>query len=75
MGEHMAQVDLDEPAGLIGRPIAKHRLESGPTQEQVAELLEIGDEAVSRMERGLVMPTVARLVQLAEILAVTRLIC
>ena len=36
MGEHMAQVEVDVSAGLIGRPIAKHRLESGPTQEQVA---------------------------------------
>ncbi|CAJ5416592.1 helix-turn-helix domain-containing protein [Burkholderia vietnamiensis] len=63
----MTQVDLDELAGLIGRAIAKHRLESGLTQEQVAETLGIGNEAVSRMERGLVMPTVARLVELAEI--------
>jgi transcriptional regulator with XRE-family HTH domain len=45
---------------LIGRAIAKHRLESGLRQEQVVELIEIGNEAVSRMERGLVMPTVAR---------------
>jgi len=28
MGEHMAQVDLDGLAGLIGRAIAKHRLEA-----------------------------------------------
>lgn len=63
----MTQVDLDQLAGLIGRAIAKHRLESGLTQEQVAESLGIGNEAVSRMERGLVMPTVARLVELAEI--------
>ncbi|MDR5855496.1 helix-turn-helix transcriptional regulator [Caballeronia sp. LZ062] len=37
------------------------------TQEQVAEQLGIGNEAVSRMERGLVMPTVARLMELADI--------
>jgi len=63
----MARIELDELAGLIGRAIAKHRLESGLTQEQVAEMLGIGNEAVSRMERGLVMPTVARLVELADI--------
>ena len=34
---------------------------------RLAELLGIGNEAVSRMERGFVMPTVARLVELAEI--------
>jgi transcriptional regulator with XRE-family HTH domain len=67
MGEHMAQVDLDELAGLIGRVIAKRGLESGLTQEPVTELLWIGNVAVSRIERGIVMPTVARLVELAEI--------
>ena len=34
---------------------------------EVAEKLNIGYEAVSRMERGIVMPTVERLVELAEI--------
>ena len=63
----MTQANLEELAGVIGRAIAKHRVESGLTQEQVAELLGIGNEAVSRMERGIVMPTVARLVELAEI--------
>ncbi|WP_298642919.1 helix-turn-helix transcriptional regulator [uncultured Cardiobacterium sp.] len=51
----------------IGRAIAKYRQESGLTQEQVAELLHIGNEAVSRMERGLIMPNVMRLLELAEI--------
>lgn len=63
----MAQADLDRLAAVIGRAIAKHRVESGFTQEQVAEALGVGNEAVSRMERGIVMPTVARLVELAEI--------
>lgn len=70
-----AQVDLDELAGLISRAIAKHRLESGMTHEQVAEMLGVGNEAVSRMDRGLVMRTVARLVELAEISAAMRPIC
>ncbi|WP_233439040.1 hypothetical protein [Aggregatibacter actinomycetemcomitans] len=29
-------------------------------------MLEIGNEAVSRMERGLIMPNVVRLIELAE---------
>lgn len=61
------ETDLEQLAVMIGRAIAKHRADSGFTQEQVAEQLGIGNEAVSRMERGLVMPTVARLVELAEI--------
>lgn len=63
----MAQVDQEQLAVVIGRAIAKHRVVSGFTQEQVAEALGIGNEAVSRMERGLVMPTVARLVELADL--------
>ncbi|KLU23126.1 DNA-binding protein [Caballeronia mineralivorans PML1(12)] len=63
----MPGTDLDRLAEMVGRAIAKHRAESGLTQEQVAEQLGIGNEAVSRMERGLVVPTVARLVELADI--------
>lgn len=37
------------------------------SQEKVAEKLNIGAEAVSRIERGLVMPNVERLVELAAI--------
>jgi transcriptional regulator with XRE-family HTH domain len=51
----------------IGQCIAKRRLAAGLTQDQVAERLEIGMEAVSRMERGLTIPTVVRLAELAEI--------
>jgi transcriptional regulator with XRE-family HTH domain len=66
-GGQMAQVDQEQLAVVIGRAIAKHRVASSFTQEQVAEALGIGNEAVSRMERGLVMPTVARLVDLANL--------
>ncbi|MNF71472.1 helix-turn-helix protein [compost metagenome] len=37
------------------------------SQEQVAEKLGIGSEAVSRIERGIVMPNIERLVELAGI--------
>src|SRR5471030_888912 len=63
----MPDTDIERLAEVIGRVIARHRVASGLTQEQVAEQLGIGNEAVSRMERGLVMPTVARLVELADI--------
>ncbi|WP_080700525.1 helix-turn-helix domain-containing protein [Bordetella hinzii] len=58
-----------ELAIRVGKAIAQRRAEANLTQEQVAEKLGIGTEAVSRMERGTVMPTVARLVRLAEILS------
>ena len=58
-----------ELAIRVGKAIPQRRTEANLTQEQVAEKLGIGTEAVSRMERGTVMPTVARLVRLAEILS------
>ena len=51
----------------IGQSIARRRLAAGLTQDDVAEKLGIGMEAVSRMERGLTIPTVVRLAELAEI--------
>lgn len=54
-------------AKQIGRCIAKRRLTANLTQDQVAESLGIGYEAVSRMERGVTIPTVIRLAELADI--------
>jgi transcriptional regulator with XRE-family HTH domain len=51
----------------IGRTLAQRREAKGLTQDQVAEALHIGTEAVSRMERGITMPTVQRLAELAEV--------
>lgn len=54
-------------AHAVGKAIAKRRKAGGLTQEQVAEQLGIGVEAVSRIERGKGLPTVLRLSELAEI--------
>lgn len=61
------KIEERELAKVIGNAIAKRRKAVGLTQEEVAERLSIGNEAVSRMERGTVVPSVARLVELAEI--------
>ena len=63
----MPNKDMDRLAEVVGRAIAKHRIACDLTQEQVAEQLGIGNEAVSRIERGVVMPTIARLAELANI--------
>jgi len=63
----MHKADHEELAELIGRAIARQRLRSGLTQEEVAERLEIGSEAVSRIERGIVIPNIARLLEFASI--------
>ncbi|MEW5698326.1 helix-turn-helix domain-containing protein [Pseudomonas synxantha] len=63
----MAQAETKNLAGLVGRAIARQRSRCGLTQEQVAECLGMGNEAVSRIERGIVMPNIERLVELAAI--------
>jgi transcriptional regulator with XRE-family HTH domain len=63
----MQKTDTKHLAGLVGRAIARQRSRCGLTQEDVAEQLGVGNEAVSRIERGIVMPNVERLMELAAI--------
>ena len=51
----------------IGRSIAQYRLKQGLTQEWVAANLGIGNEAVSRIERGIATPSIQRLYEFAEL--------
>ena len=63
----MRKAGHKELAKQIGRAIAGQRLRRGLTQEEVAEQLGIGSEAVSRIERGIVIPNIARLLDFASI--------
>lgn len=63
----MTNINSEELAKSVGKAIGRQRHQAGLTQEQVAEHLKIGMEAVSRMERGLVVPTVVRLAELAQL--------
>jgi transcriptional regulator with XRE-family HTH domain len=63
----MKKDDLKQLAQTVGKAIAHRRKANGLKQEELAERLGIGNEAVSRIERGTVMPTIARLAELAEI--------
>ncbi|MCU1748562.1 helix-turn-helix domain-containing protein [Pseudomonas sp. 6D_7.1_Bac1] len=63
----MAEIDQKQLAGSVGRAISKQRVRCGLTQEVVAERLGVGNEAVSRIERGIVIPNIARLLEFAEI--------
>lgn len=54
----------------IGGAIARARIGVGKTQEQVAEALDVGPEAISRIERGVVDPPIARVFELAEVLGI-----
>jgi transcriptional regulator with XRE-family HTH domain len=50
----------------LGKAIANRRNAAGFTQEEVAERLEIGKEAFSRIERGVTGASVYRLLELAD---------
>lgn len=63
----MANNDLKRLAVLTGKAIAKHRIRMGLTQEEVGVRLGIGNEAVSRIERGLRKPNIERLIEFANI--------
>lgn len=60
-------INTKELAQSVGKAIGRQRLQAGLTQEAVAEQLGIGMEAISRMERGIVVPTVLRLAELAQL--------
>lgn len=55
-----------ELARKLGEAIAWRRDQAGLTQEELSELLGIGNQAISRIERGAVMPTLPRLYEFAE---------
>jgi transcriptional regulator with XRE-family HTH domain len=54
----------------VGRALAQARLDDGRTQEEVAELLEIDKQSISRIETGKAWPTLARLVALTSLYGV-----
>jgi transcriptional regulator with XRE-family HTH domain len=58
---------LKKISQTVGAAIASHRVRAGLTQEGVAERLGIGNEAISRLERGIVLPSIPRLSELAEL--------
>lgn len=54
-------------AQAVGKAIAKHRKILGMTQADLAERLNMSNDAISRLERGNIVPSVIRLFELAEI--------
>lgn len=63
----MSRTKSKQLAELVGQAIARQRMRCKLSQEQVAEKLGIGSEAVSRIERGVVMPNIERLIELATV--------
>lgn len=58
-------------ARRVGAAIAARRKQRGYTQSQLAERLCISQEALSRMEKGLISPKFSRLEDLADALGCT----
>ncbi|MCL6687766.1 DNA-binding transcriptional regulator, XRE-family HTH domain [Pseudomonas citronellolis] len=52
----------------VGAAIANRRRAKGLTQAQIAEGIGVEKETISRMENGVISPTLHRLGQIAEIL-------
>lgn len=64
-------MDKDRETALaikVGKAIAYRRKAVPMTQEELGEALSVGIEAISRMERGSIMPSIPRLVEVAEAL-------
>lgn len=59
----MADITL---AKIVGSNIANHRRKQGLTQAQLAENLNIGQDALSRMEKGIISPKMGRLQEIAQ---------
>lgn len=51
----------------IGKAIANKRQLAGYTQAQAAEYIGVSDDAISKMERGSIMPTIKRLSEFANL--------
>ncbi|CAD5106881.1 helix-turn-helix domain-containing protein [Zestomonas carbonaria] len=52
----------------VGSAIAVRRKTKGLTQAQVAEAMGVEKETISRMENGVISPTLSRLKQIADVL-------
>lgn len=64
-------MDKDRETALavkVGKAIADRRKAVPMTQEELGTTLNLGIEAISRMERGSIMPSIPRLVEVAEAL-------
>ena len=59
--------DLDH---RIGKNVAAYRETVGLTQEQLAEKIGVAVETISRLERGVTLPSILRLAEIAEALGI-----
>jgi transcriptional regulator with XRE-family HTH domain len=63
--------DTDQLLLSLGKLVAKLRKRKNLTQAQLAELIQVEPETISRLERGVAAPSIPRVVSLAEALGVS----
>lgn len=66
--KNKAAVDKKKLSKSIGALVAARRKELGLTQDELAELVEIEQESMSRIETGAITPSLSRLLSLADAL-------
>ncbi|MFM0045452.1 helix-turn-helix domain-containing protein [Paraburkholderia sediminicola] len=66
----MAATNEAKFARMLGRALAKARIESGLTQEEVANRLGVDPQTISRQERGANWPTLPRLIAYSDLYAI-----
>lgn len=54
----------------LGRSVASYRKLAGLTQEQLAESVGVTSETISRLERGIAIPSLARIDDIARALGI-----
>lgn len=55
----------------MGKRIQKYRTKAGYTQEQLAEVLDCSSSFITAIERGIRLPSLSSLIELAEVLDVS----
>ncbi len=56
---------------LIGKQIARFRKESGMSQAQLAEAIDVASETISRLERGVSIPSLNTLEKISGVLNIS----
>lgn len=72
MGQRKLQAVTSEELGIqLGQRIARHRKEKRMTQAMLAAEIGVDNETVSRFERGTALPSLLRLLEMAQVLEVS----
>ncbi len=70
MRKRIETVDSQELGLALGRAIARQRKKRGFTQDELAGKVGVDAETISRIERGVTLPSLSRLDQLAKALEI-----